>query len=258
MYSGKPSNYYLPISIKRLALYTVSLPLFAFIFCLVYTFIYNFEESTQTHCDVPNWAPSISAAIGSFIPQKFVWQACIAIHSVPRFIFAFLYLQYFLERIPHTDRNHTIIKSSFWLNVVENVALVGLSLITSKERFEAHKICFTLFAICSSLYMCLTFYLFARGGFVAETRTERQSLKYKKRILTVYLGCLPILIFFYGRHNEYCEPYVYSFFCFFEYILVIFNMCYHLTAYYDLGEVTLIIPRQGTSYEYAKEQTMLA
>jgi len=40
---GKPSNYYIPITIQKLAVYTVSLPLFGFFFCIITSFIYNFE-----------------------------------------------------------------------------------------------------------------------------------------------------------------------------------------------------------------------
>ena len=40
---GKPSNYHLPITIQKLAVYTVSLPLFGFFFCIITSFIYNFE-----------------------------------------------------------------------------------------------------------------------------------------------------------------------------------------------------------------------
>ena len=69
----------------------VALPTFGFIFCILLSYIKDFKDSTRTHCNVFNLTPSISAAIGSFIPQKYVWQACIALHSAPRFLFAHLY-----------------------------------------------------------------------------------------------------------------------------------------------------------------------
>ena len=97
---------------------------------------------------------------------------------------------------------------------------------------------------------------FTRCGFMPQTREEVFSLRYKKTILTVYLMCVPLMLMFYFRHNEYCEPYVYSFFCFFEYILVIANMCYHMTAYYDLKDVSVIVPRKGATYEFPKSTSL--
>ena len=63
------------------------------------TSIIYFQNATYTHCEVPNLAPSISAAIGSFVPQKYVWQACISLHSAPRFLFLYLYNKSFQERL---------------------------------------------------------------------------------------------------------------------------------------------------------------
>lgn len=210
------------------------------------------QNSTRTHCDVPNFAPSISAAIGSFIPQKYVWQACIGLHSAPRFLFAFLYSAHFKERLSLTFRNRLIVKINFWLNVGENFALLGLSFVTSQERFDIHKVCFAAFVALSSCYLCLSYYLFTRCGFLPQNRDEAISLRYKKNILRCYLICIPLMIIFYVRHNEYCEAYVYSFFCCFEYILVICNMCYHMTAYLDFKEATVIMPRKGAVYEFPK------
>ena len=56
----------------------------------------DFEKSTYTHCEVSNFAPSISAAIGSFVPQKYIWQASIALHSAPRAA-----IQYSTPETPH-------------------------------------------------------------------------------------------------------------------------------------------------------------
>ena len=62
----------------------------------------NLQNATYTHCEVTNLAPSISAAIGSFVPQKYVWQACVAIHSAPRLLFIYLYRCLFQERLTLT------------------------------------------------------------------------------------------------------------------------------------------------------------
>ena len=89
----------LPISLKFLANTAVFLPLFGFGFCLIWSFWFDYETSTQTHCEVDNFAPSISAAIGNYLPQKYVWQTCISLHITPRFLFLYLYKQFYETRL---------------------------------------------------------------------------------------------------------------------------------------------------------------
>ena len=65
---------------------------------LQYSFIY-LQEATYTHCEVFNISPSISASIGSFSPQKYVWKLVIGLHSGPRIFFALLTRSYFFKTL---------------------------------------------------------------------------------------------------------------------------------------------------------------
>lgn len=121
------------ISIGRFSLLTVSLPLSSFIFCVAYSLIFFFEQSTSTHCHTWNYLPSISAAIGSFNPQAIVWQTSIILHFIPRLIFSWLYFNYF-QRVCRRNR-HQVANLAIALNFIENICLLGLSLYNSTEYY---------------------------------------------------------------------------------------------------------------------------
>ena len=110
--------------------------------------IFDFQNSTKTHCEVENFAPSISAAIGSFLPQKYVWQVAIALHIVPRFLFLWMYKQFYKSRISViTPRIYWLIQVTICFNLLELVSLLGLTLVSSQEDFDTHKACFVTFGI---------------------------------------------------------------------------------------------------------------
>lgn len=133
--TGKDLNRYgsFKIRIGRFALITVSLPLFAFIFCVAYSLMFYFEQSTSTHCHTWNYLPSISAAIGSFQPQAFVWQLAIVVHFIPRLIVSWMYYKYF-QRIVRRNQ-HQIANGAVALNLIENFCLLGLSLYDSTNYY---------------------------------------------------------------------------------------------------------------------------
>ena len=85
----------LPFAIETLVRITVKLPILGLAFCVIWSIIFDFEESTKTHCDVSNFTPSISSAIGSFMPQKYVWQVVISHLMVPRFLFLWIYKRFY-------------------------------------------------------------------------------------------------------------------------------------------------------------------
>ncbi len=72
---------------------------------------------------------------------------------------------------------------------------------------------------------------------------ERRSQSYKWNLMKATLATGLFLVIFYHRHNEYCEPYVYSLFCLSEYTLVILNMAFHwVSTYYDFYDTDVSIP----------------
>lgn len=121
------------IGIGKFSLFTVSLPLFSFIFCVLYSLIYFFEQSTSTHCHTWNYLPSISAAIGSFQPQAVIWQLAIIIHFIPRLMVTWMYYTFF-QRVVRRNR-HYIANIAIALNLIENFCLLGLSLYNSTDYY---------------------------------------------------------------------------------------------------------------------------
>ena len=149
------------ISFSKLAIFTVALPLCGFMFCIIWSLAYNFVESTSTHCGVQNYLPSVSASIGSFSPQKFVWRFTIAVHSAPRYLVSFIY--YFLI---HGS------KSLLWLNLVEISALLGLTVVSSTEIFCKYNF------IIKKLFFCVVplwwrMMLGRGGGFDRQTEKKK-------------------------------------------------------------------------------------
>ena len=141
------------------------------------------------------------------------------------------------DRLSLGSATPRLVSFNFGLNIVENLSLLGLSFVPSSDVFELHEAFFITFMATSMISMVLTmFYLYPHCGFQARSGDERRAIGYKKRLVKTSLGAAVLALYFYWRHNEYCEPYVYSFFGLFEYVIVLCNIGYHGMVSLDFAD----------------------
>lgn len=81
---------------------------------------------------------------------------------------------------------------------------------------------------------------------VTKSNLNRTRLV-KQKIATVNFFAILIALYLYDRHNRYCEAGIYSLFSFLEYIVIVANVVYHLQAYYDLSEHSIVVCKDQES-----------
>ncbi|CAL8362193.1 unnamed protein product [Merluccius merluccius] len=219
---------------------TAGLPLLGLAACVLISSVLHFEDATGTHCQVSNYLPSISASI-SLDPESHIWRFCIGLHSAPRLLVSLAYLQlyrgHFSSRFPH--------RSLVLLNVVssvsENFGLLLLTYVSSNETYFVHKEGFVLFIVSSIIHMIITCRLWSFIKKSSLNPEDIKSYRWKVRLLILNILFFAFAVYFYWKHNMYCEPGSYTFFALFEYLVVLTNMAFHLTAVWDFKSREVIV-----------------
>lgn len=238
----------LSVRLERFALFLCSLPLLSFLSCVAIALAWHFDETTNTHCNVPNYLPSISAAIGGEMPEKFIWRVGIALHCLPRIV---LFPPVILKHYKNTQLGRRYNSTTWWFGplsllsciseVVENGALMTLTYISSTDNFAVHEYSFIVFMVCAMLYMflsCILFWLTANKPMSAEDCT----LFRRKIFIMVFNYCaFGLAVYFFFRHNSYCEPGVYTLFALAEYCTIVSNIAFHWVCSWQFNGSTLLL-----------------
>lgn len=238
---------YIRVTALVVACVVTCLPVFGIVFSVVWSLMYDFERATHTHCKVPNYLPSISAAIGGFTPQRYIWRTCIGLHSAPRFMVAIAYYNFHmsLELAQHSKTYGIIAAVACFLHIIENAALLGLTYVASNENHGVHEKFFIMFLVSSLLYMLLTLILIKWGRTYhgrVMTSSEKYSLKIKFILFIFNITCCIMAAYTFWRHNAYCEPGAYTTFAISEYGIVTSNIMFHfLWMGYDMRNTEWIV-----------------
>ncbi|XP_030601075.1 post-GPI attachment to proteins factor 2-like [Archocentrus centrarchus] len=220
------------VSFATCVLATVCLPLLGLITCVFISSVFHFEDATGTHCQVPNYLPSISASI-SLSPECHIWRFCIGLHSAPRLLVAFTYFKFYKARFATRFPESSLSCLNLAFSISENLGLLLLTYVSSTETYFVHKEGFVLFIVSSLIYMLITCRLWKAIKKYSLSPEDAKSHHWKVRFLLLNVCFCVFAGFFYWKHNMYCESGSYTFFALFEYLVVFSNMAFHLTAVWD-------------------------
>jgi hypothetical protein len=77
------------------------------------------------------------------------------------------------------------------------------------------------------------------GMFSHLRKSQKSSMRKYMAITNITAGVFAV--YFFTRHNWYCETGVYTLFALSEYLVVLSNMLFHFQAYYDFNQTNLCI-----------------
>ncbi|XP_071127832.1 post-GPI attachment to proteins factor 2-like [Mytilus edulis] len=237
-------NILLQINFLKYAIVTVSLPAISLLWCFVTGIIFQFDQVNETVCKAQNVVPSISAVTG-ITPGAYVWRICIAIHCTPRFAVGFLHYNHYKKRAESISEKYKglylkLISLNFWIYQIENSCLVAVTYISNKENYPVHEKIFVVFMISCCCYMLLNTIIFRWSRSSPMTERELFSYKIKKYMWLLIMVSTAGLIYSFILHRFYCVPFAFSFFSACEYFIAYSNMAYHVSAYLEFSDLSVV------------------
>lgn len=145
------------------------------------------DNTTNTHCGVFNFWPSVSSAIGNNHPELFIWRLAVSLHNVMVMFDSFL----FLSRFPQSSRTSIVI-TRIWAfcKALSCAGLYLLTFLSSTENFLLHEIGFLSWVVFGGTAMILLAFQLYPSSVRLVTAKELYAWKWIRNCLVVYLVSL--------------------------------------------------------------------
>ncbi|XP_072171415.1 post-GPI attachment to proteins factor 2-like [Diadema setosum] len=234
---GRFSSNGVVVTFRSASLVTTAIMLVGFLTSVVCAVVFNFKSTTSTHCGVDNYLPSISAAIAK-PPSSYIWRLSITLCASQRLFTIVCHYAMYTSIPLNRCQYQWLINLSTAFELIENLSLIGLTCVSSVENHHIHEICFVVFQASSMLFMlvmCMLHNLALNQG-TAPTRTEYRSFMRQVSFFVTNVVAFTTALYFYYRHNQYCEPGVYTIFAFLEYVVVLSNIGFHFMVTSNFGD----------------------
>jgi len=224
-------------------------PTASLVLCIFTSIVYHFDDTTKTHCDVPNPLPSISAAVGNNLPERWIFRYGILLMSYQRIMDGFIqynWLQRHLLPIKSYQILNTMLLVFHW---IENLSLFTIAFVSSTEYYPLHEKSFILWAVFQQLKMISVIYL---GGKIINhpggPMWERRSWIIRVGLWMFNSVCLLIAGVIFYVHMSSCIPYIYAFYALLEYVIVGSNIIFNLCVLMDWPDVYVTFSSSPLEY----------
>ncbi|VDN99156.1 unnamed protein product [Rodentolepis nana] len=229
------------LSVRTVVQITASLPIVSLITCILWTMFEDSVGLTRTHCNVPNYIPSLSASVSVGL-RKRIWIASIGISCILRLYIHVLYNQGLADLlVPVYSPKSLLLNTHFWVHYIEICSLFLLTIFTSVENFPVHRNSFGTFVISCGFFGFLDLFLLGRlqKSYFLSLSWRRKCRCYAAMTISIFISALC-----YVAHNHTCFPHLYSLFALTEYTFILTNVAYHYYIVDVIGDVPFDIFRR--------------
>ncbi|KAJ1026832.1 hypothetical protein NDA16_002129 [Ustilago loliicola] len=226
----------------------------AFFGALVTALSLHYQKVVKNHvAQYPDeWWPSVSATIGDWYPERNIFQIGIALMAGPRFALVFLSALLVSLSTPSRSPKAPIL---LFVGVLRTLACGGWVYVTSTDDHMFHDIAMFVYLALTPPWMFITSGSLAQPYIGSRTAASDDNLAAKARrtrrlAAFSFFACTPFMAYFFYRHNALRIPGAYSYYAYFEWGLIIFDLLFDAASVYDLSRFEIHVveaPKPETS-----------
>jgi hypothetical protein len=204
-------------------------PALSITMCVITSIVFHYEDTTKTHCDVPNPLPSISAAVGNNLPERWFFRFGVVVMAYQRFFDGAIHYSFLQRHLIPNKTNQTLNGMLYTFHQIENLSLFMIAIVSSTEYYPLHEKSFIMWAIFQEFKMLISLYLGKKIKVFKGGDIEWESKSYKIKIsLWIFNGlCLLMAGGVFVIHNSTCVAYLYALYALLEYLIVISNILFN-------------------------------